>query len=235
MPTVLVAVMAWVLWGVAWIHHSPALAVIALYAMFTPLHESSHRNLSSSDAINDGVGVICGFPLFAQLETFRDIHRQHHASTNHESDPDMWATHGPIVLMPLKWATLFVYYLYYASTHKSIRVSYTFYACIVAGMGVLWAFGAPVLQVWVFPQFLATSILAFAFDFLPHAKLGQGRHKDTRIVSTNFAVGVFTFMQSMHIIHHVNSKIVWWKYYRHLPRIVESVLIPKNKLAIKSK
>lgn len=228
-PTVLVALASWILWGYAWMHRLPCLAIVAFYAMFTPLHESSHRNISSNKLINDSVGVACGIPLFAQLHTFRAIHRQHHASTNHDTDPDMWASHGPFIIMPLRWASLFIFYLYYAITHDEIYISYTFYMCLFLCIVMLWIIGAPVLAMWIIPQFLATLILAFTLDFLPHAWLKPGRYRDTRMVSTNFLVAVMTFMQSMHIVHHVNSKIVWWKYYRHLPKLVESILIPNNR------
>lgn len=65
--------------------------LVAVYLSFTPLHDASHRAVSSSPLLNDVIGVIAGQLLLpaVNMTVFRAIHMDHHRYTGQEGrDPD---------------------------------------------------------------------------------------------------------------------------------------------------
>lgn len=64
----------------------PAMAAlgVAWVALFTPLHETTHRTPFESQRLNRAVGYFCGFALWLPPEGFRLFHMAHH---RHTRDP----------------------------------------------------------------------------------------------------------------------------------------------------
>jgi fatty acid desaturase len=54
------------------------------------MHEAAHRTLFSNRRVNDWVGQWLGaYPVWADCETYRPYHLQHHAKTGTAEDPDI--------------------------------------------------------------------------------------------------------------------------------------------------
>jgi len=54
------------------------------------MHEASHRTLFSNRRLNDWAGQWLGaYPIWADVETYRPYHLQHHAKTGTPDDPDI--------------------------------------------------------------------------------------------------------------------------------------------------
>lgn len=74
----------WLVW--------PAMAVLGVLemALFTPLHETTHRTPFRSDWLNRGVGHVAGFLLVLPPEWFRLFHMAHHRHTQDPArDPEL--------------------------------------------------------------------------------------------------------------------------------------------------
>ena len=84
MALVLAARGSWTLW--------PAMAVLGVLevALFTPLHESTHRTPFQSLWLNRAVGWLAGFVLILPPEGFRLFHLAHHRHTqDRDHDPEL--------------------------------------------------------------------------------------------------------------------------------------------------
>jgi fatty acid desaturase len=54
------------------------------------MHETSHRSLLKSRAVNDWIGCwLCAYPIWSDPEPYRAYHLQHHARTGSDEDPDL--------------------------------------------------------------------------------------------------------------------------------------------------
>ena len=105
----LFAVSSWAAIG----HHAPrpltiALNAVAIFVMFTVLHDASHYSISSKRWVNGVFGraaMLFVSPLIS-FRAFGFIHIEHHRHTNDdEHDPDHFASHGPWWQLPVRFAT----------------------------------------------------------------------------------------------------------------------------------
>jgi len=54
------------------------------------MHDGAHGCLSSSERLNMALSQwLCAYPIFAETESYRRYHLQHHARTQQEDDPDL--------------------------------------------------------------------------------------------------------------------------------------------------
>ncbi|MEM1181238.1 MAG: fatty acid desaturase [Acidobacteriota bacterium] len=206
--------------GVAFI-----LQTIAAYLLFTPMHEASHGNVAGKDkrlkTVEKLVGWLSGVSLLAPYPAFRKLHLEHHGHTNdHEKDPDFW------VAGPSRWAVLWrcatiLPHYYWRIFIGAIRSPH---ARDVASIGALLGYvalaaaialvghGAWVLMVWVGPALMATAVLAFVFDWLPHQPhTSRERYKNSRILLFP-GLGVLLTNQNLHLIHHLYPRIPFYRY-----------------------
>ncbi|MBW2415350.1 MAG: fatty acid desaturase, partial [Deltaproteobacteria bacterium] len=73
---------------VAWVPHVLTI-VLALFligarqlGLAVMMHETSHRSLLKSRAVNDWIGCwLCAYPIWSDPEPYRAYHLQHHART----------------------------------------------------------------------------------------------------------------------------------------------------------
>jgi fatty acid desaturase len=65
----------------------PAMALLGIFevALFTPLHETTHRTPFRARGLNRALGIVAGFVLILPPEWFRHFHMAHH---RHTQDPD---------------------------------------------------------------------------------------------------------------------------------------------------
>lgn len=59
------------------------------HSLLIQMHDAGHGNIAKNKALNDFVGeVICAWPMFVNMRTYRALHNKHHAATNTHKDPD---------------------------------------------------------------------------------------------------------------------------------------------------
>lgn len=240
-PTILLLIAAFVIFGFSSYAYlvgslslfwAVALNTLASYMSFTPAHDASHSSVSSNRQLNDWVGRIATipqspFPIFC---TFRFIHMQHHKFTNDEArDPDMHVASGPRWLLPFKWATLDLGYLYFylkpsvfmkrpKSERRELVFAFLFGAIVFTAVTVAgWL--EYYLLLFIIPTRFTAIILAFTFDFLPHYP-HQAHAREQPFQCTSNRVGlewlltpIFLY-QNYHLVHHIYPTVPFYRYIK---------------------
>ncbi|MEM9071928.1 MAG: fatty acid desaturase [Myxococcota bacterium] len=229
-----VAVAHAALWWASTTRALPVIAIIPLatlvaYLAFTVLHEAAHGNIHGSTnalrPLSTTLGWLSGAILGAPYPAFRVLHLQHHSHTNHpEKDPDLWVAGRGITvvlrcftIVPHYYATFLVGESSRSKAGREKRTQVIAATLLLIGIAFLLAFvgfGREVLFVWLLPAFLASGVLAFLFDWLPHHPHNvQGRYRDTRAIPIP-GLGVPTLGQNLHLIHHLFPRVPFYRYHR---------------------
>ena len=202
---------------------------IAAYMSFTPAHDASHGSVSANRALNDWVGRLATVlqspvPFF---RAFRYIHMQHHKFTNDKiKDPDLYVGSGPGWLLPLKWTTLDINYLYRylnpsvfmkrpKSERREMLLALLFAAVVltvISANGWLNYY----LLLFLIPGRITAIFLAITFDFLPHYP-HQAQAKDQPFQCTSNRVGMEWLLtpallfQNYHLVHHLYPTVPFYR------------------------
>lgn len=205
----------------------------ACYAQFTVIHEAAHSNISKNKTMNDIIGLISSVWLgpFGTWYGFKYHHLNHHMYTNNiENDPDMWCSEkgfGGKKFILLRWATLDFHYVYSYIIDKKISLNYSrlvAFEMIIKSILTFWIIYMfnfnNILIFWILPSRLAITLLAFAFDYLPHyphdVNKNENKYLTTSYISFPWFIKLFlspiAFYQDYHIIHHLNTQIPFYKY-----------------------
>ena len=102
-----------------------AVNAVAIFVLFTVVHDASHYSISSKRWVNRAFGraamaflsPVMAFPAWAF------IHIEHHRYANDDQrDPDTFATHGKWWQLPVRWAAMDLPYVaFYARNFKRLR------------------------------------------------------------------------------------------------------------------
>ena len=232
-PTLLLCATAWLGWagvltatllGVLspWIA-LPINAALA-FALFTPMHDASHKSLTRVKWPNEVLGRVCSLALTAPFPAFRFLHLQHHKHTNHDhDDPDMWSGRGPWFVLPLRWLSQDLhYYAFYfgrwserpVAERRETAATLTAFALLAAL--AMWATSPEaVLLGWLIPARLAIAGLAYGFDYLPHrphtVTSKQDRYQATSVRPNPLLTPVLLY-QNYHLIHHLYPGVPFYRY-----------------------
>ncbi len=199
-----------------------ALASVAAYVAFTPMHDAAHRAVGDAKWLNALIGRLMSLPLQAPFVAFRQLHLEHHKHTNDPAkDPDHYSGRGPRWQLPLRWLTQDLHY--YGRYLRSDRPR----AEQVETWGMVAAFavfqlGLVVAGYWEYALFgvllparLALTALAFAFDYLPHRPHvitgREDRFKATSVRPTPWLTPVL-LSQNFHLIHHLYPAVPFYRY-----------------------
>ena len=220
-----------------------AVNTLALYLLFTPAHEAVHGNIRGRSglpgAVEAAVGWVSAGAFLFPYPVFSYVHRTHHKHTNHpERDPDYWvANKGPLGVLGACLSMLPDYYHYYFSRSRALLAnplerggyfaSVAFLVAVLIGFttwGLSAGFAVP-LALWFGPALLASTFLAFVFDYLPHRPhRDRRRYRDTRV--TLFpGLTPALLSQNLHLIHHLYPSIPYYRYaeaFRRLRPYLES-------------
>lgn len=246
-PTCFLLTGSILLWLYSWyryIHTKDALtsyllSTVATYMSFTPLHEAVHRSvfsrLSALNWLNDYAGHVAMIPFGAPAKIFAIAHLEHHKHTNEgDLDPDHWAGEGPVLLLPLRWATVVFAYVGWFRRHV-IRDPHISEAQAVqlikeglldvtirqgAFLAMWWHYNEAVLVCYLFPALTAFTLLMYAFDYLPHRPHhiagNTNPFKATHLLTIPFLPTWFTdaifLQQNLHSIHHLVCFLPFYQY-----------------------
>ena len=238
---VLFAVSSWAAIG----HHAPrpltiALNAVAIFVMFTVLHDASHYSISSKRWVNGVFGraaMLFVWPLIS-FPGWGFIHIEHHRHTNDDDhDPDHFASHGPWWQLPVRFAAMDAPYLtFYLRNHKrrprrELAESGALVALSIAVVATTVITGSfwLLLVVYVIPERIALIVLAWWFDWLPHHGL-EDTQTENRYRATRNRVGLewlFTplmLSQNYHLVHHLHPSIPFYRYLKTWRRNEEAYL-----------
>jgi fatty acid desaturase len=186
-----------------------------------------HGSISSKYKwLNDAIGRISGIPLFSPFYAFQRLHLSHHQHTNDpEKDPDFWSGKGPWFLLPLRWLTQELYYWYISatklketSTQRKREVIFTLLFFYGASVGLaINGYSTAVIWAWIVPSRLASGMLAFLFDYLPHQPHRIPMRKDPFKATRNIegrGLSLFFLSQNYHLVHHTFPTVPFYRYLR---------------------
>ena len=233
MALVLAARGHWTVW--------PAMAVLGVLevALFTPLHESTHRTPFRSLWLNRAVGWLAGFVLILPPEGFRLFHMAHHRHTqDRERDPELigakpltrrrylWLLTGLPYWMSqirglvetaagrvdLPWITA-------ASRGVVVREARIYLATYLSLMALMLAFHSALpVMLWMVPVLLGQPVLR-AVLMAEHGGCPENddRMANTRTTLAGRAFGLLFWNANLHIEHHYAPGVP----FHALPRLHE--------------
>jgi len=207
------------------------IGVAVTFLMFSVSHESTHHAVSTNTRVNDLFGYL-SMPFFVAWAAFpllKFIHIEHHRNTNEVKtvDPDAWCEEGPWWQLPLRWATIDLWYYVFYARRLGDRPRREVLLEVVCGASVISAFvtlsvlgyGDLVLWGYLVPQRIGILILGWWFDYLPHngltATQREDRYRATRVRVG--AEGLFTPLfvyQNYHLVHHLHPSVPFYRYVR---------------------
>lgn len=210
------------------------------FVMFTVVHDASHYSISSTRWVNGLMGRLAWLfvsPLVA-FPSFGYIHIQHHRHSNDdEQDPDTFASHGVWWQLPFRWSMVEYFYLrYYLPRARSRPVSEVAETLLLMTLSVtglivaivtgnLWTLAV----VFLIPERIGLTILAWWFDWLPHHGLVDTQ-RSNRYRATRNRVGAEWFFtpvllsQNYHLVHHLHPSVPFYRYIRTWKRNEEAYL-----------
>jgi vanillate O-demethylase ferredoxin subunit len=224
-------------WLPLWI--SIPISALAVYASFTPLHDATHRAVSSNALVNDLIGTLAATLLIPGLSTsvYRVLHLEHHRwAGDLDRDPDTPLVHTrwpwlplALALPDLVWAKWWVEKLW---PQRTPQERFAFFASLglhLALMAVgLIAFGWTFFWVYLVPQKLGIMLVAYSFAHIQHPE-GVDWQKapllSTGVITTR-PRGLMTWLmlgQNDHHIHHLLPHLPWHRY-RHVWQLGEGIL-----------
>jgi ferredoxin-NADP reductase/fatty acid desaturase len=228
----LFAVEVWAVLAAQW---SPWLTVpigaAVTFLMFSVLHEATHHAISTDTRLNNAFGHLAQ-PFVAAYATFpliQFIHIEHHRNTNEPkaSDPDAWTSEGPWWQLPFRWATIDVWYMafYVRRLRERPRVEVVVtlgtFVTVAAAFGAIGATGHlyELVVLYLVPQRIGLTVLAWWFDYLPHHGLTATQREDkyratrVRVGGEAWLTPLFLY-QNYHLVHHLHPSVPFYRYVR---------------------
>ncbi|MFS3128213.1 fatty acid desaturase [Nocardioides sp. Bht2] len=201
------------------------------FLMFSVVHEATHHAVSTSTRTNDLFGYL-SVPFVVPWATFglvKYIHIEHHRNTNEPKaiDPDMWCDEGPAWQLPLRWATIDLWYIVFYLRKLSERpkrevvLTFTVFTVAVSALAglVIGGYGEFVLWGVLVPQRFGILILGWWFDYLPHHGLTVTQREDkyratrVRVGGEKVLTPLFVY-QNYHLVHHLHPSVPFYRYVR---------------------
>lgn len=205
-----------------------AINTVFIYALYTVVHDAVHSSISSRRKelrwVDLVVGEVACLPLWLFFHHHKKSHRVHHARTNQDGDPDIYAR-GSFLGWCL-WRlprTLIAYFdprqLWRechrfgltAGEKRITMVSFAAYAALVLGLVVM-GYGYQLLVLWFVPWWIGQSVMLTLFTWTPHHDHSEtGRYRNTR-VSIWPGGNALLLGQGYHLIHHMIPSVPWYRY-----------------------
>ena len=205
-----------------------AVNTVFIYALYTVVHEAVHASISSRRNslrwVDLVVGEIACLPLWLFFHHHKKSHRVHHARTNQDDDPDIYARGSflgwcfrrlPQVLIgyfnPFQlWRECHRFGLM-AREKRITMASFAAYAALVLAL-IAMGHGRELLVLWFIPWWIGQSVMLTLFTWTPHHDHGEtGRYRNTR-VSIWPGGNALLLGQGYHLIHHMIPSVPWYRY-----------------------
>lgn len=224
--TLAVGALGWMHW--AWL----SLIQIALaYGMFIAMHDAAHGSISGSKRrawMDDVVGWLVAGVFLSAYPFFKWSHLQHHAHVNHpDKDPDYWVAGPSLPVVALRCLLVIPgYYLRLLRADRSSAAARKAQRNTVLGalpaFALMGAYGGlagweMLLTLWVAPALIASGLLGYIFDYLPHQPhTAQGRFESSGFAPARWRemplAYLLTLGQTHHPVHHLFPRVPWYRY-----------------------
>ena len=201
---------------------------IFIYSLYTVVHEALHSNISSRTKslrwVDTVAGVIACLPLWLHYHQHKRQHMQHHAHTNEETDPDIYAKGSFLAWVFLRAPAALLSYFNPVQQYRDCKrfqctrrdyvytsLSFSAYAAVVIGL-IAAGYGREVLFLWFVPWWIGQTVMLTFFTWTPHHDHSEtGRYRNTRV--SLFPGANFLLQgQNYHLIHHMIPSIPYYRY-----------------------
>lgn len=201
---------------------------IAVYIAFTPLHDATHRTVSSNPFINDFLGTIACFPLLPGITTriYRYLHLEHHRfSGDIKKDPDEpFVSSHPLILpfvlacADVLWTIWYLRHMFERPVSERIEffAGLTFYAA----WHVVWLtspYAWEFFLIWMIPQRIGIFLVTYFFAHIQHpeeVRWEETPFQATVFIRTNFFARFLMLGQTIHCLHHFMPNIPFYRYHK---------------------
>lgn len=211
------------------------------YALYTVVHEAVHANISSRRKslswIDTVAGIIACTPLWLNYHQHKRQHMAHHAHTNEETDPDIYARGTFLGWVFLRLPVALINYFNPVQQYRDCKrfnctrreigytaLSFSAHAAIVLSL-LAAGYWREVLFLWFVPWWIGQTAMLTFFTWTPHHDHHEtGRYRNTRVALFPFA-NVLLQGQNYHLIHHMMPAIPYYRYepaFKDLRPILES-------------
>ncbi|MCK5771161.1 fatty acid desaturase [Algiphilus sp.] len=203
-----------------------AINALAIYAIFTPLHDAAHGSLSSNRRVNDLIGTVAALPLFPGFtaQIYRYLHLEHHRHTGvAHRDPDeiMVSARMPWRLLVLAGIDLY-WMVWYARRLKQRPIAEVASAAASAVFFIAWhvlwltsPFAWQFVLLWLIPQRIGLMLLTYTFAAIQHPEgVPQAERplQATRMFRGGWLMRWMTLSQSQHLMHHMFPAVPYYRY-----------------------
>lgn len=216
--------------GSLWITYP--IIIFGTFVAFTPLHDATHRAVSSHKLLNDLLGTLSGNLLlpFNSTSIYRYLHLSHHRYVGDKDwDPDEVVVGIPTKYYPFGYVVLLVhdllmfYWLFtkgWKRTPSRIRAMSIFSIIgntLFHGAWLMSPYAYEYLVWFLIPNRLGNAYTSYAFAHLPHP---EGMHwhdfpfQSTYNLKANKIFNWSLLGQENHAIHHFLPHIPWYKYFK---------------------
>ena len=213
--------------------HLPVWATIAIngvliYVAFTPLHDATHRTVSSNRFVNDLLGTISCLVLIPGITTgiYRYLHLEHHRfAGNPEKDPDEIFVVTPlprgVFLLACPDIVWTIWYLrHWQSRSKAERLEFccsiTFYVAVHV-VFLTSPYAMTFFLCWMIPQRIGLTLVLYFFARIQHPENVQWESapfQTTVQIRCNPFTKVLMLGQAVHCVHHLLPSIPYYRYHR---------------------
>jgi len=201
---------------------------LALYAIYTGVHDASHSAVVPRNKrlrwVNTVVGTMAAFPIFMTFHIHRKSHFIHHARTNGPDDPDtfLMGSFWSVVLVKTPWALInqlngvrvwrdCARLKLTASERRQTLIAYGLTIALLAGL-IASGLSLELLLLWLIPWFVGEHVMEVTFGWFPHHDHTEtGRYRDTRI-SLFPGADLLYLQQNLHLIHHMLPVVPFYRY-----------------------
>lgn len=204
------------------------LSSFAIYASFTPLHDATHRTVSSNRRLNDLLGTLSCLLLLPGITTriYRYLHLEHHRYTGDAGkDPDEPFVSSRGWQIPLTLAGLDVlwtrwYIARWNTRPRTERIEFALSISVYVLFHIAWLASPYALEfilVWVIPQRLGLFYVAWFFARIQHPQdvyWEQTPFQTTVRVVTNGFARIMLLGQANHHVHHLAPSVPYYRYHQ---------------------
>ncbi|MEL7425533.1 MAG: fatty acid desaturase [Bacteroidota bacterium] len=202
------------------------------YTAFTPLHDATHRAVSSNNRLNDFLGTLSGTLLFPFANTtgYRYLHLAHHRYVgDKELDPDEPMVAIPTLYFPFGYLVLlfpdflWAYWLLVKAWKRTpVQTRFSVLVMILGNVlfHVAWflsPFAYEYLILFFIPNRIAIAYTALTFAHTPHPEgLSWNDHpfQATVQLKVDDHFGWSLYGQRHHAMHHFLPHVPWYNYFK---------------------
>ncbi len=213
-----------------YLHVIPMMLIngVAIYGAFTPLHDGTHRSVSSNRRLNDLLGTISCLLLLPGVTTriYRYLHLVHHRyAGDKDKDPDEIFVRTPWYLVPfvipfpdIVWSTWYI--RHWSTRPPGERFEFVCSMAFYIGFHVFWLTSPYAIEfflVWMVPQRIGGFLVVYFFARIQHpagVTWEAAPFQTTVHIPSNPVATVAMLGQCVHCLHHFLPTVPYYRYHR---------------------